>query len=184
MTLSELLKKIIRGGAPFALLYVALIPFINWSYGAVPTLPMPDGGAWPPMSIVAGLVLVVRDFAQREIKHYIWVALAIAAALSFVTSPAVIAIASTVAFIISETIDWALFTFSKKPLSYRVMLSSLISAPIDTTAFWYLASLSQEGVFRPYTIATAIVSKLLGAYVVYLILKRREAAGEDTVGDL
>lgn len=161
---------------PFAtLLYVAMIPFINWSYGAIPTLPMPDGGAWPPMSIVAGLVLVVRDFAQREVKHYIWFALIAASILSFLTSFPAIAIASTVAFIISETIDWALFTFSKRPLSERVLLSSAISAPIDTVAFWYLASLSQAGVFQPLTIITAVISKLLGAYVVYLLLKRREA---------
>lgn len=157
------------------LVYIALIPFINWSYGAIPTVPMPDGGAWPPMSIVAGLVLVVRDFAQREVKHYIWGALIIASILSFRTSYPAIAIASTVAFIISETIDWALFTFSKKPLSYRVLLSSIISTPIDTVAFWYLASLSQKGVFQPLTIITAILSKLLGAYIVYLLLKRREA---------
>ncbi len=172
------LNRVLTLKAPFTLIYVALIPFINWSYGAIPLVPMPDGGFWPPMSIVAGLVLVVRDFAQREIGHGIWFALLIAAGLSFVTSSPNIASASTLAFVISETIDWALFTFSKKPLSYRVMLSSLISAPIDTTLFWYLASLTQKGVFQPFTIATAIISKLIGAYIVYLLIKRREANNE------
>lgn len=175
MNFKDSIIKTIRFQAPFTLIYIALIPFINWSYGAIPLVPMPDGGFWPPMSIIAGLVLVVRDFAQREIGHGIWLALIIAGVLSFVTSSPNIAIASTCAFLISETIDWALFTFSKKPLSYRVMLSSLISAPIDTTLFWYLASLTQKGVFQPFTIATAIISKLIGAYIVYLLIKRREA---------
>lgn len=178
MNLKETVAKIAKLQAPFTLLYVALIPFINWSYGAIPLVPMPDGGFWPPMSIVAGLVLVVRDFAQREIGHSIWGALAIAAILSFLTSSPNIAIASTCAFLISETVDWALFTFSKKPLSTRVMMSSLISAPIDTTLFWYLASLTQKGVFQPFTIATAILSKLLGAYIVYLMIRHREKKSE------
>lgn len=175
MSTNSNLSKILQLKAPFTLIYVAMIPFINWSYGAIPLVPMPDGGFWPPMSIIAGLVLVVRDFAQREIGHSIWFALIIAGILSFLTSSPNIAIASTLAFLISETIDWALFTFSKRPLSQRVLISSLISAPIDTTMFWYLASLTQKGVFQPLTIATAILSKLLGAYIVYLMIKRREA---------
>lgn len=158
----EFLRKIITLKAPFTLLYVALIPFINWSYGVLPSISLPDGGAWPPVAIVTGLVLVVRDFAQREVGHGIWAALIVAAALSFVTSWPVIALASTVAFVISETVDWALFTFSKRPLSQRVMISSLASAPLDTTAFWYLASLVQPGVFQPLTILTAVISKLFG----------------------
>jgi uncharacterized PurR-regulated membrane protein YhhQ (DUF165 family) len=169
------LTKVFRLKAPFWLLYITLIPFINWSFSVVPSLPMPDGGFWPPVAIITGLVLVVRDFAQREVGHFIWVGLVIATGLSFLTSPANIALASAAAFVISETVDWALFTFSKRPLSERVMISSLLSAPLDTAAFWYLASLSEKGVFHPLTLISAIISKLVGAYIVYLLLKRREA---------
>jgi len=174
-SLSGFLTKILRLKAPFWLIYIALIPLINWSFSVVPSVPMPDGGFWPPVAIITGLILVVRDFAQREVGHYIWVGLLIATGLSFATSPATIALASASAFVISETVDWLLFTFSKRPLSERVMLSSLLSAPLDTAAFWYLASLSEPGVFHPLTLLSAIVSKLLGAYIVYLLLKRREA---------
>lgn len=174
MKIGEFLNKIITFKAPATLLYIFLIPFINWSYAHVPNVPLPDGGAWPPLAIITGLILVVRDFAQREIKHYIWLALIIAAILSFVTSSPIVATASTVAFVISEIADWALFTFSKRPLSERVLISSLLSAPIDTILFWYLVSQEHQGVFQPLTIATAIISKLLGAYIVYRIIKKRE----------
>lgn len=171
---NEIIAKIISFKTPATFIYIILIPLINWSYAHVPNIPLPDGGAWPPLAIVTGLILVVRDFAQREIKHYIWFALLIAAILSFLTSSPVVATASTIAFVLSEIVDWALFTYSKRPLSQRIMISSLLSAPLDTVLFWYLISQEHQGVFQPLTLATAIFSKLLGAYIVYLIVKEKE----------
>lgn len=154
--------------------YVALIPLVNWSFAHVPTVPMWDGGAWSPMAIVTGLILVVRDFAQREVGHWIFIPLLIGVAISFAMAPPAIALASALAFAISEVVDWLVFTVSKRPLSQRVLLSSAIGAPMDSMGFWYLASLSVAGVFTWSTILTAIASKMLGAYVVYRILKRKE----------
>lgn len=171
---NELISKILTFKTPATLIYIILIPLINWSYAHVPNIPLPDGGAWPPLAIVTGLILVVRDFAQREIKHYIWLALFIAALLSFITSSKIVATASTIAFVLSEIVDWALFTFSKRPLSQRILISSLLSAPVDTILFWYLVSQEHQGVFQPLTLITAILSKLLGAYIVYLIVKKKE----------
>lgn len=138
----------------------------------MPTVGMPDGGAWSPMAIVTGLVLVVRDFAQREIGHAIFIPLFIGIAISFVMAPPEIALASAAAFGISETVDWFVYTISKRPLSQRVLLSSGVSAPLDSAVFWALASLAVPGVFTWSTVITAIASKLLGTYVVYVILKR------------
>jgi len=164
------------GKTPWVYVYVVLIPLVNWSFAHVPTVAMPDGGAWSPMAIVTGLVLVVRDFAQREVGHAIFLPLVIGVVVSFIMAPPAIALASAAAFAISETVDWAVFTFTKKPLSKRVLLSSFIGAPIDSAVFWSLASLSVSGVFTWSTVLTAIASKLLGAWIVYLILKRRERA--------
>ncbi len=158
----------------WTLVYVLLIPLVNWSFAHVPTLPLSDGGAWSPMAVVTGLVLVVRDFAQREVGHGIFIPMAIGIALSFVMAPAQIALASAAAFAISELVDWAIYSFSKRPLSERVMLSSLGGAPLDTVVFWWLASFAVSGVFTWLTVGTAIASKLAGCFVVYLFLKRRE----------
>lgn len=154
--------------------YVLLIPLVNWSFAHVPTVPMWDGGAWSPMAVVTGLILVVRDFAQREVGHRIFIPLMIGVAISFAMAPPAIAIASAAAFAISEIVDWLVFTVSKRPLSQRVLISSAFGAPIDSAAFWFLTSLSVAGVFTWSTIATAIASKMVGAYVVYRVLRRRE----------
>lgn len=159
----------------FALGYLLLIPLVNWSFAHVPTVPMPDGGAWSPMAIVTGLILVVRDFAQREVGHWIFIPLLIGIALSFGMAPPQIALASAAAFGVSETVDWFIYTVSKRPLSQRVLHSSALSAPLDSAVFWFLASLAVPGVFTWSTVITAIASKLAGTYVVYVILKRREA---------
>jgi uncharacterized PurR-regulated membrane protein YhhQ (DUF165 family) len=158
----------------WTLVYVLLIPFVNWTFAHVPTLPMPDGGFWAPAAFFTGLVLVFRDFAQREVGHWIFIPLIIGVAISFVMAPPAIALASALAFAISETVDWAIYTASKRTLSQRVMISSLVAAPLDTAAFWYMASFAVEGVFTWSTLLTAIASKLLGAYIVYRLLKRRE----------
>lgn len=140
----------------------------------MPTIPLADGGTFSPLAIVTGLVLVVRDLAQREIGHTIFLPLAIGIAISFAMAPPTIALASAAAFAISETVDWAVYSFTKRPLSQRVLISSAIGAPIDSAVFWLLASFTVAGVFTWSTVLTAIVSKLLGAFIVYLLLKRRE----------
>ncbi len=141
----------------------------------MPTVPLADGGAWSPMAIVTGLILVVRDFAQREVGHTIFIPLIIGIAVSFIMAPPAIALASAAAFAISETVDWAVYSFTNKPLSKRVLISSAIGAPVDSAVFWLLASLTVTGVFTLSTVLTAIASKMLGAFIVYLLLKRREA---------
>jgi len=165
---------------PFTALYVALMPLINWAFAGIDTIPIPadfGGGEWHPFTIVTGLVLVVRDFAQREIKHWIFGAMIVGLALSTLTAWPVIVVASGVAFLISETADWAVYTFSKRPLSQRILISSAISAPIDQVLFIWLASQVVDGIFAWGTIVTGIISKLVGAYVVSRIVARQERRG-------
>lgn len=159
----------------WVLLYIAIIPLINWGFAIIPTIAMPDGGQWAPMAIVTGLVLVVRDFAQREIGHWIFIPLFIAVALSYFMAGPEIALASGAAFLVSELADWAVYTFTKKPLSTRILISSAVGAPVDTVVFLLGANMIVPGILAPSTLLTSIASKLLGAYVVYRIVKRRES---------
>lgn len=169
-------------GYRWAAIYVGLMPLINWSFGMVPTTPIPDwlgGGAFQPLAIVTGLVLVVRDFAQREMKHWVLGAMLVGLLLSMLTSWIVVVFASAAAFLISETVDWAVYTFSNRPLSQRIMLSSTLSAPLDQLVFIWLASQipGQQGIFAWGTIMTGIASKLFGAWVVSHIIARQERRG-------
>jgi len=164
-------------GRPFTALYVALMPLINWAFAGIPTIPLPEmlgGGEWHPFTIVTGLVLVARDFAQREIKHWIFGAMLIGLSLSTLTAWPLIVVASGVAFLISETADWAVYTFTKRPLSQRIMISSLIGAPLDQVLFLWLASQVVDGLFAFGSIVTGIVSKLIGAWVISRLVAHRE----------
>jgi hypothetical protein len=166
-------------GRRWTALYVGLMPLINWSFAAVPTAAIPDGfggGQFQPLAIVTGLVLVVRDFAQRELGHWILAAMLLGLALSTLTSWIEVVIASGAAFLVSETADWAVYTFTKRPLSQRIMLSSAVGAPIDQIVFIGLASLVVPGIFAWGTVVTGIISKLAGAWVVSHIVAQRERA--------
>jgi queuosine precursor transporter len=167
----------------WAPIYIGLMPVINWSFAAVPTTPIPDwlgGGLFQPLAIVTGLVLVVRDFAQRELKHWIWGAMILGLMLSTLTSWITVVVASGLAFMISETVDWAVYTFSKRPLSERIMISSLASAPLDQIVFIGMASMVVPGIFAWGTILTGIVSKLFGAWVVSRIVAAQERRAPKT----
>jgi hypothetical protein len=164
-------------------LYVGLMPVINWSFSAVPTAAIPHslgGGQFQPLAIVTGFVLVVRDFAQGEIRHWILGAMLLGLALSSLTAWPVVVVASGAAFLISESVDWAVYTFVKRPLSQRVLLSSAVSAPLDQIVFIFLASFVVPGIFAVGTVATGVASKLIGAYVVSRVMaaqERKSAAG-------
>lgn len=153
----------------WTIVYVALIPFVNWSFAFAPNWEMFPGWSFNPIAIVTGLVFVVRDFAQREIGHKVLFAMAIALVLTAWLAGPRLAFASGAAFFISETVDWALFSFTRLRLSSRVFISSLIAAPIDTVAFLRLA-----GRFSVPNAVMLFLGKMSGAVVVSLMLRRNE----------
>jgi uncharacterized PurR-regulated membrane protein YhhQ (DUF165 family) len=129
---------------------------------------------------------VVRDFVQREMGHRVLVLMALAVAWSFYYSWPVIALASALAFAISETVDWILFTFTKYRLSTRILLSSAAAAPIDTTVFLYGAGLARHMEFgepianqlnAPNWILF-VLGKMVGALLVSWMIRQRERKGE------
>ncbi|MEM8615815.1 MAG: hypothetical protein AAGF20_02665 [Pseudomonadota bacterium] len=188
------------GGRGWAVIYVALIPFLNWSFAVVPNLEYADGLrlVWPtgertpgslllhPMAMVTGLVFVVRDFVQREMHQKVLVCMGLAIGWSFFYAWPVIALASGLAFAISEFFDWLMFTFTKYRLSTRIVISSAVAAPIDTTVFLYGAGLARhfefgEAVSDTFNLANIIVfiiGKMVGAVIVSRIIRAREDAGK------
>ena len=65
--------------------------------------------------------------------------------------------------------DWALFTFTNRPFSQRILISSLVGAPLDSVVFLLIIGLA-----TPWSIITMSVSKLLGALLVFWLVRRRE----------
>ncbi len=152
-------------------LYIALIVLVNWAFIEVPPMQLPGGILWPPVTLIVGVVFVVRDFAQRDIGHHVLGAMGIGVILSYFMAGPEVAIASASAFLISELADWAVYSFTRRPLSQRVLWSSIISTPIDSFVF-----LMMIGYFSISAAAAMTASKLLGALIVWWLIRRREGS--------
>jgi len=191
------------GGRTWAMVYFITIPFLNWSFGVVQpwTLAAPSemftkGVELHPLTMVTGLVFVFRDFVQRQMGQKVLIVMALAIVWSFYYAWPVIALASGLAFAISEMADWTLYTFTKYRLSTRILLSSALASPIDTTIFLYGADLALQlndgkeftygfigmpvadgNMMHMANWVVFIIGKMVGAVIVSYMIRRREDAG-------
>jgi uncharacterized PurR-regulated membrane protein YhhQ (DUF165 family) len=124
----------------------------------------------PAATFIVGFVFVVRDFAQREVGHWVLAAMALAAGLSFWLADPAVALASVCAFAVSELADWVLYTVTKRPMHERVLLSSAISTPLDSAVF--LALLPFPGAFTWQAVAGMTLVKMIAAVIVAWMLWR------------
>jgi uncharacterized PurR-regulated membrane protein YhhQ (DUF165 family) len=150
--------------------YVLVIVLVNWLFVVVPPLSTPLGDLYLA-SVVVGFVFVLRDYAQREVGHKILFATVAAGIITWLMTSVELAAASLTAFFISETADWAVYSFTRRPLQSRILISSLISVPLDTLAFLYLS-----GYLTPATFSMEIASKVAGVLIVWALLRAREQA--------
>lgn len=151
------------------LVYIALIAGANWIYEVTPLVTLPGGDLWSPVDLMVGFVFVVRDFAQRRVGHHVLWAMLAGIVLSWLMVSPELALASAAAFAIGELADWAIFSVTGKPFSQRILISSLLGAPLDSLVF-----LTMVGLASPVGMAAQIVSKLLGAFLVFYLVTRRE----------
>ncbi len=149
-------------------LYVVSIVLVNWLFTAVAPWSTVLGDLYFA-NVVVGFVFVLRDYAQREIGHKILLATLLAGVVTYFMVDPMIAVASISAFILSEMADWAIFSFTRRPLQSRILISSLVAVPLDTFAFQHLA-----GYLTPAAFATEVASKALGVAIVWYLLKLRE----------
>lgn len=125
--------------------YIATIFGANWAienFGFVPVVPDAVGlELMAPAGVYfAGLALVLRDRVQ-EVLGRKWVvgAILVGAGASYFVSP-VFAVASAVAFLVSELADFSVYTpLRKKTLAGGVAASQLVGAAVDSALFLFLA---------------------------------------------
>lgn len=154
----------------YVILYILGIVACNWAFDILPLVQLGELGAWPPASLIVGFSFVLRDYAQREVGHKVIFAVMIGAALSYFMASPFVAFASFAAFTVSELLDQAIFTFSKKPFAQRILLSSAISTPVDSAVFLWLI-----GHFSVTAVVLMTLSKMVGAAVVWKLQARKEA---------
>lgn len=123
-------------------LYVATIPAAAWLVVNVGVVNVGLGLMAPAAVYIVGLTLVLRDLLQRLVgKTAIYALILIGAALSALVSPQ-LAAASAAAFLVSETIDFAIFTALDGPghrFYTAVAVSGAVALAVDSLIFLIIA---------------------------------------------
>ena len=153
--------------------YIATIAAANWMTATYGLVPVGLGLMVTAGTFAAGLALIARDWVQVGWNRYVVLAAILAgSAVSVVTSTPALAVASGVAFLVSELVDWGVFTpLRDRSLPMAVVVSSVVSAPIDTVAFLWLAGFpvtlpAIAGQFIVKTTLALIVAGVLSAVSV------------------
>ncbi|MFB6392609.1 VUT family protein [Polymorphospora lycopeni] len=119
-----------------------------------------------PLAVTAGTFAVGLSFVARDGLHeavnrrIVLAAIVVGAAVSGLMSPAQLAIASGLTFLVSESVDMAVYT----PLRRRSRLgawiaSNVVAAPVDSVLFLWLAGFPLAG-WWGQTIVKAVVGIL------------------------
>jgi len=149
----------------FTISYIVAIVLVNMGFIYVPMVPI-LGEMFPPMSLLVGAIFILRDYAQREIGHKVLGAMVVGAILSYLMADPFVALASVVAFAVSEMVDWGVYTYTKRPLRDRILLSSVLGTPIDSAIFLLIL-----GFFSPIGFLLMTVGKMLAALIIWWRLR-------------
>lgn len=149
-----------------SLLYLVSVVLVNMGFAYLPIFDTPYGPL-PMMAFFVGFIFVIRDFAQREVGHRVVWLMLVAAALVWLVVDPMLAVASTVAFLLSEFIDWLVYTITRRPFHDRILISSAFSVPVDTVAFLGLMGFLSTGSF-----VIMSGSKFLASVLIWFIWRR------------
>lgn len=128
------------GGIAALCLYIGTIFAANWTVQHYGVVDVGFGYQAPWAAFYVGLGLTLRDLVQRWLgREAVILAILAGAALSYTVAPS-FAVASGVAFLVSEMADLAVYT----PLARRnwlgaVLLSNTVGLVLDSVIFLWIA---------------------------------------------
>jgi len=142
-------------GLAFLVLFCLTIPAANWLIGHVGTacgtegpcvIPVAPGLLAPSGVLMVGAALVLRDLVQRRFGATVGAgAVLVGAAISGLLAPPSLVVASAAAFLLSETVDFAIYTpLARKRFVAAVALSGFFGLVVDSIVFLWLAFGSLE----------------------------------------
>jgi len=157
--------------------FLLTIPAANWmishvgdcSSGGPCTIPVGFGFQAPSGVVLIGLALALRDAVHERYNTWVvFLAILAGAALSVFIAPAALALASGIAFLLSESAD--LFVYAplrqqNRPLA--VLASGVVGSIVDSAVFLYLAFGSLDYLIGQVlgktwiTLAAAVVASFL-----------------------
>ncbi|MDP9953107.1 MULTISPECIES: VUT family protein [Streptomyces] len=132
-------SKILKAG--FLTAYVATIPVANLLVAHFGAVPVGFGEAAPAGVYMVGLALVLRDLARETAgRAAVWAAIGVGAVLSWWLADPALAVASTAAFVVAESMDFAVY----EPLRQRGLLVAMVASNVvgmaaDSLIFLHLA---------------------------------------------
>ncbi|TAN52037.1 MAG: VUT family protein [Rhodospirillales bacterium] len=151
--------------------YIAVIFLANWAIQTFHLVPVGFGLMAPAGVYFAGLAFTLRDLVQERLgRNWTVGAILAGAALSYAIEPK-FAFASGVAFLVSELLDFAVYTpLRKRNWMLAVTLSNLAGLVADSALFLWLAFDSLD------FLAGQVVGKLwmtMGAVAILWLVRRR-----------
>lgn len=152
--------------------YIGVIVAANWMTATLGLVPIGFGLMVTAGTFAAGAALIVRDGLQLQVGR-LWMVAAIltGALISAVTSDPAVALASGIAFLVSELVDWSVFTpLRGRSLPGAVLASSVVSAPVDTVLFLHISGfgVTWQAVAGQFIVKTGM------ALLVALVLAARD----------
>lgn len=147
---------------------LAMIAFVgasalaNYMTSRFGMIGLPFGMLVTAGTFAAGAVLILRDAVSETLGRMAVVTGIVAgAAVSWLTSPAMLALASALAFLFSELLDWLAYSPTRRRGWGRaVVVSSLVAAPIDTFLFLWVAGfpVTAEAIIGQWVIKLAMAA--------------------------
>jgi hypothetical protein len=124
----------------------------------------------PAGAVVVGITFTLRDIVQQVYgKFKCWWWMISAALISALFSPTV-ALASVSAFLISEAIDWLIFSTVKGSARKRSILSNVFGTPLDSLVFVPMVF----GWVWPAIIGQAVVKLVSSLVVVFIVFRDKK----------
>lgn len=139
--------------------YIGSIVLANWMTTTYGLIGIGFGLAVTAGTFAAGASLVLRDAVQVTAgKVAVLLAIVAGIAVSYLVADPFIALASAVAFGASELVDLLIFTPLRRRLALAVVVSSVVSAPIDTVLFLNIAGfgVTWQAVLGQFIVKTAM----------------------------
>lgn len=157
----------------YLIAYILTIPAANWAITTIGLVPVGFGLMAPAGVYFAGLAFTLRDLTQERMgKAWTLAAIGAGGILSLAVSDPFVAVASSSAFLVSELLDFAVYT----PLRRRgwlraVLASNVVGLVADSALFLWLAFGSLD--FLAGLVAAKIWMTLLAVAVLALVRRKR-----------
>lgn len=152
--------------------FVAAIVLANWLVTRYGLVWAPFGTKAAAGTYMVGVTFPARDVCQRYGGRVLGViAIILGAAVSWLVASPVIALASGGTFLISESLDAAIWTPLQRRFVLAVIVSSVIAAIVDTVIFITWAGLPSSAI--PGTIYAKLATILLVGAPAAWVLRRK-----------